>query len=416
MTNTVQVQVNSVDGGLKSLRKGLQTTIDIGGNDPFLQIIQSMVEGMQVNSVSEGSVQENTQEEVTGDDEQKSVPVKAMDEIFAMLGGGADIMQIIPMLNALVKNEESPLSGIVSNDVLIAAINSAQNNPEAQAILSEAVNNAQTLSQALITADGKTQETPQVAEASAQSIALPIEKKPSETKNPLQKEMGKEETVEVIGSKSAEHTSKTELLEAERNVRNAVTSVKERTKKTSENTDEPLDVDKLQAQVNSKKATFSDIAALKTDKTQQVPVTEQLKEELKTQLAKGVKEFTMKLKPQSLGEITVKLTEVQGKLSLSILTASSQTAKLINNDLVVLREALTPMQVEVREAVEKTSGSDNGAFSMDMTGREFSGGQRSFENGENKPQYYVSDIKSDVSVPTPTQSDAPGINTLDVVL
>lgn len=83
-------------------------------------------------------------------------------------------------------------------------------------------------------------------------------------------------------------------------------------------------------------------------------VFEQLKEAIPARLSQGKSEFTMRLKPEKLGEITVKLIEESGKMTLRITAASAQTARAINSDLSALREAVRPLQVEVHEAATQT--------------------------------------------------------------
>ncbi len=79
-------------------------------------------------------------------------------------------------------------------------------------------------------------------------------------------------------------------------------------------------------------------------------------------------EFVMKLYPEELGEVTIKLINEGSKQVLEIVTATAQATKLINDDLAVLREAFRPLQIEVRESittVEQSLGSqmsDLGAF------------------------------------------------------
>jgi flagellar hook-length control protein FliK len=72
---------------------------------------------------------------------------------------------------------------------------------------------------------------------------------------------------------------------------------------------------------------------------------------LSQNLKAGKGEFVLKLIPEGLGEITVKLLETEGRTTLRIITASAETAKLINQDLAALQNALKPIRVEVREAV-----------------------------------------------------------------
>jgi len=80
-------------------------------------------------------------------------------------------------------------------------------------------------------------------------------------------------------------------------------------------------------------------------------IAEQIRTGLAQRLGEGKNEFTMKLRPEKLGEITVKLIEESGKMTLRIEAARSETARLINSDLTALKEAVGPMQVEVHEAV-----------------------------------------------------------------
>ena len=115
----------------------------------------------------------------------------------------------------------------------------------------------------------------------------------------------------------------------------------------------------------------------------------QLEKGVNETLAAGKQEFTMKLKPESLGEITVKLVEQDGRLTLNLTTASAQTAKLINNDLAALREAVKPMNVEVHEAVQQT-GAASGRTEQQSAFTDFFGSQQQFANQQfaNQQQAY----------------------------
>ncbi len=61
------------------------------------------------------------------------------------------------------------------------------------------------------------------------------------------------------------------------------------------------------------------------------------------------KEFSVKLKPEGLGEVTIKLIENQNKMTVSIVAATSEVAKLLNNELSTLRETMRAMQIDVRD-------------------------------------------------------------------
>lgn len=80
------------------------------------------------------------------------------------------------------------------------------------------------------------------------------------------------------------------------------------------------------------------------------PVFKQITDEFQVQAARGKDEFVMKLKPEGLGEITVKMTmQESGKIALQIQTSSHAVKNLLNQELVQLKEALRPYQAEVHE-------------------------------------------------------------------
>lgn len=109
---------------------------------------------------------------------------------------------------------------------------------------------------------------------------------------------------------------------------------------------------------------------------------EQVKDGIEENLALGKKEFVMKLKPESLGEITVRMIEKDGKTVLDIVTESASTAKKINDDISMLREAVKPMQVEVHEATHRTEAASQSElsqqFNMFSQQQQFENQQRAF--------------------------------------
>lgn len=149
--------------------------------------------------------------------------------------------------------------------------------------------------------------------------------------------------------------------------------------KTSDNKE--LDVDFLIQQLNSEKPTTPFELHLKniTPKSE-TPVLEQMKFGIKQNINAGNEEFTIKLNPESLGQITVKIVEEAGKKTLSILASNSETVKLINNDLSALKEAVAPMGVKVEEAVMNISQS--------AAMHQFQMSERQYEAQQYIPQSY----------------------------
>ncbi len=81
----------------------------------------------------------------------------------------------------------------------------------------------------------------------------------------------------------------------------------------------------------------------------------------------GKTEFTMQLEPEALGELTVKLVYEQGRVSLSILTASDQTTKLISAQMTELKTALKESNIQI-----ETCSVENQAFNNLASGGQFS--------------------------------------------
>lgn len=117
--------------------------------------------------------------------------------------------------------------------------------------------------------------------------------------------------------------------------------------------EQPVNVDALQEQVASNR--FVPSAVVKTGEPvepKEAPdLATQIREGMKENLTAGKNEFQLKLKPEGLGEITVRLMEKGGKTTLSLTTASAEVAKLLNSELSSLREALRPLHVQVNDAV-----------------------------------------------------------------
>lgn len=123
-----------------------------------------------------------------------------------------------------------------------------------------------------------------------------------------------------------------------------------------------IDVDALQNHAQASRTIIS-TAALKTTgqmEAQTTNLSSQIKTSVAENLLNGKQEFIIKLKPEGLGEITVKLTEKAGEATtLHLMTANAETAQLINSNLGSLKEAMRPLQVVVESAQSQQTG--NGA-------------------------------------------------------
>jgi len=196
-----------------------------------------------------------------------------------------------------------------------------------------------------------------------------------------------------------------DMLSTEKSYSDAITKVKEMLASTGTNSDDSgddVDVDVLQSElIKSKVTTPFELSFKTTEKTSDSNLLNQVSTSIKQNFSLGKNEFTIKLKPEALGEITIKIVEEAGKSTLSITTASAQTAKLINNDLAALKQAIAPLNVHVSEAVTHTNESQQGSMQQfDMAGQQFAGqqfaGQQNFTRfvnatyGNSDGDYYVS--------------------------
>ncbi len=133
-------------------------------------------------------------------------------------------------------------------------------------------------------------------------------------------------------------------------------------------------------------------------------IGEQITDGISANLNAEKTEFTVKLNPESLGELTLKVVEENGKMVVDIAAASESTAKLINGDLSALRESVASMNLEIREAtvIPPESVQQNNA-QFNMTSEQFSERQRAFhnqrQNDTSKPYYVNQDsISGDFEV------------------
>lgn len=90
-------------------------------------------------------------------------------------------------------------------------------------------------------------------------------------------------------------------------------------------------------------------AAADTAGRLETPVAEQLKAGLEQGMKRELQEFTIKLKPEGLGDIIVHMATVGGKTAVRIGASNQETEKLISSQMVSLKEMLEPLHAEVEE-------------------------------------------------------------------
>lgn len=93
--------------------------------------------------------------------------------------------------------------------------------------------------------------------------------------------------------------------------------------------------------------------------TDATPLPDQLRAGIEQGLEKNLNQFTIRLKPEGLGEILVHLTSTGGKVSLSIGVSNLDTQKLLSSEMMHLKETLQPLNAEVQEIYHNSqSGMD----------------------------------------------------------
>jgi len=143
---------------------------------------------------------------------------------------------------------------------------------------------------------------------------------------------------------------------------------------------QPQDIESLQADVDAKRfLSIENIAPKETMELVDVnEIADQLKSGIAENISQGKNEFVVKLKPEGIGEVVVKLSENEEKISLSIFTSSEQTAKLITNEVLSLQNALRPLHAEVEQITVAPNGQTAGyaaQTSMNDQSQQFAGQQ-----------------------------------------
>ena len=88
----------------------------------------------------------------------------------------------------------------------------------------------------------------------------------------------------------------------------------------------------------------------------EAPIPEQLRAGIEQGIAKQLNQFTIRLKPEGLGEILVHMTSSGGKIALSIGVTNQETQKLLSSEMMHLKETLEPLHAEVQEIYHNSQG------------------------------------------------------------
>lgn len=136
-----------------------------------------------------------------------------------------------------------------------------------------------------------------------------------------------------------------------------------------------LDVDQLQSQVDAGRFARTGKTAESAAMPQPQELVDQVRKGVFEQVFSGKEEFTVKLKPEGLGEITVKMVEREQGMTLQIITSSTQVAKMLTSELGALQNALRPYHAEVQEVVAQTQQSPDSNLAGGFANQDFGGHQ-----------------------------------------
>lgn len=164
----------------------------------------------------------------------------------------------------------------------------------------------------------------------------------------------------------------TSVLQGQSQFDRAVSLAQQLLGSTGETTTETaeLNLEDLQKKVDSGAFLPQLTGAVSTDATVDVSnihslnaqnIFGQIKASVTQHAEEGVTDFTIKLTPEGLGEITVKLLEDSGKITLSLAASNAHVQRLLSGELHNLRDIMRPYNVEVAQVVQT-----NAPQNMDM--------------------------------------------------
>ena len=129
-----------------------------------------------------------------------------------------------------------------------------------------------------------------------------------------------------------------------------------------------IDIDELQKKVDAGEFLAQAQAAKQPAQAEQVEfkpevpqnvepreIFSQIREGVDTHVSQNDSDFTIKLRPEGLGEITVKLVSQDGRVTLSLSASDANVQRLLGSEMNNLRDIMRPYNVEVAQVEESNS-------------------------------------------------------------
>ena len=303
------------------------------------------------------------------------------------------------------KTYQAPVAFETAEDTLAVRIAEKQPNPFVLTIDAETAELAQPVVKQ--EAPAATQEMP----AAARETAVATQETPVVRETPEQKPLEQlaQETVDALAKTLSEVTGQKVVIskETEQTVQPQTAFYKPQAPVKTQETDEEL----AQLMANlSKSRTETENAVKLPDEllqsvytaqtaqpqpqiaeTKELPVTAQVEQAIMANLKQedGETTFTMKLNPQELGEVDVKIVSAEGKISVEITARSERTAEILNQRLDNLQAALKENDVELEKYQVVYSAEETAADQRDYNGSSKNpyGRRQNQEHDENAPDF-----------------------------
>lgn len=365
---TAQVQRDAVPmSKLRRLDKGSNaTSTAVQSGDAFAAIFEMMAQSLQQGNNFLSPAAGDSSTLTSGVQQTADGTQKAGNSLMQQLAGA--LLAQNPQLAAFLRADDTQAQQMLSSlklpaDVQQMMLSLRQTMAAELGQQTAAAPAAQTAVQTSV--QGAAENT-----AAVQQTAVQGSKNTAESTNSVQNQ----NLSTLKGEASAEEQPDTVLQAVNQfvqNVREAKKLMNNPQQKSNQSTGkDEIDVDALQNHAQASRPTIN-AAALKSVgdlQTQTADLTSQIKKGIAENLLTGKQDFVIKLKPDGLGEITVKLTEKAGEATtLHLLTANAETARLINSDLDSLKDAMRPLQVVVESAQSQQTGNGSEQTGQQMT-------------------------------------------------
>lgn len=269
-------------------------------------------------------------------------------DAFAML-----FMQL--MGQTLQLGQAIPMQGDhlnLQNDAILAA-NAVQNNAQPGILAQAAVDGSMTGNSSLILAEEMLSQNAGIdvqggipgTQAAKEGNAEPV------SAEPKSEDMKQLYTVlkTAWSGEQTDNSLKNRISELEAG--NSIRAAKQLLEQQERETVVPVDIESLQADVNAGRFLSAKMETADHALPSAGEIGKQLRTGILNQTAQGKSEFIVRLAPEGIGEVVVKISDDREHMSLSIFTSSPQAARLISNEVTALQEALRPLQAQVEQVV-----------------------------------------------------------------